>query len=93
MKSAVIKNIGTLFTGDIHNPILHGPLSILVEDGKIKAIAKDGKGSGERVINAQGMTVCRASSIPIPIRSSAILPRARTSSVLSKAASTAGSLR
>ncbi len=58
MKSAVIKNIGTLFTGDIHNPILPGPLSILVEDGKIKAIAKDGKGSGERVINAQGMTVC-----------------------------------
>jgi len=58
MKNAAIKNIGALFTGDIRNPMMPGPLSILIEDGKIKAIEKDGKGTGERVINAQGMTVC-----------------------------------
>jgi len=58
MKNTGIKNIGALFTGDIRNPMMPGPLSILIEDGKIKAIEKNGKGTGERVINAQGMTVC-----------------------------------
>ena len=58
MKSLLIKNIGTLFTGDINNPIQPGPLSILVEDGKIKAVVKDGNVTAEKVINAQGMTVC-----------------------------------
>ena len=58
MKSAAITNIGMLFTGDIQNPLMPGPLSIRVEDGKIKAVEKDGKGSGEGGVNAQGMTVC-----------------------------------
>lgn len=58
MKSAAITNIGMLFTGDIQNPLMPGPLSIRIEDGKIKAVEKDGKGSGEGGVNAQGMTVC-----------------------------------
>jgi len=58
MKSLVIKNIGTLFTGDINNPIQQGPLSIFIEEGKIKAVVKDGNATAEKVINAQGMTVC-----------------------------------
>jgi enamidase len=58
MKSLVIRNIGALFTGDIKNPLQNGPLSILVEEGKIKAVEKEGTMTGERVINAQGMTVC-----------------------------------
>jgi enamidase len=58
MKSLVIRNIGTLFTGDMSNPVRNGPLSILVEEGKIKAVEKEGAVTGERVINAQGMTVC-----------------------------------
>ena len=58
MKSLVIRNIGTLFTGDLNNPVQKGPLSVLVEEGKIKAVEKEGAMTGERVINAQGMTVC-----------------------------------
>ena len=58
MKSLVIKNIGTLFTGDINDPIQQGPLSISIEDGKIKAVVKDGNVTAEQVIDAQGMTVC-----------------------------------
>ncbi len=58
MKGTLLKNIGTLFTGDIQNPIVKGPLSILIEDGKLKTIEGEGKGNGERVINVQGMTVC-----------------------------------
>ena len=58
MKSLVIKNIGTLFTGDINDPIQQGPLSISIEDGKIKAVVKDGNVNAEQVIDAQGMTVC-----------------------------------
>ncbi len=58
MKTVVIKNIGSLFTGDIQNPTVQGPLSILIEDGKIKSIGKGGNESADKVINAQGMTVC-----------------------------------
>ena len=58
MKSLVLQNIGTIFTGDIRNPIKEGPLSILIEDGKIRAIENDGTLTGDRVINVQGMTVC-----------------------------------
>ena len=58
MNNLVIRNIGTVFTGDLRNPLIEGPLSILVEEGKIKAIERDIQGTGERGINAQGMTVC-----------------------------------
>jgi len=58
MKSIVIKNIGTLFTGDISNPLKQGPLSILIREGRIQAVDKDGSLTGEKIINAQGMTVC-----------------------------------
>lgn len=54
----VIRNIGTVFTGDIRDPIKEGPLSILVEDGKIRAIEREGSLAGDKVINADGMTVC-----------------------------------
>ena len=57
MGKLVIKNIGTIFTGDIGNPLIEGPVSLLVEDGKIKAIEK-GTVDGEKVIDANGMTVC-----------------------------------
>ena len=58
MKTLVIKNIGTLFTGEINDPIRQGPLSILIQDGRIKAVEQDGTLTGEKVINVQGMTVC-----------------------------------
>ncbi|MCX8021757.1 MAG: amidohydrolase family protein [Syntrophorhabdaceae bacterium] len=52
----VIRNIGSIFTGDIDNPLIEGPVSILIEEGKIKAIERgDVKGKG---IDAAGMTVC-----------------------------------
>jgi enamidase len=57
MGTLVIKDIGAIFTGDINSPFIPGPISILVEDGKIKAIEK-GPVEGEKVIDAHGMTVC-----------------------------------
>ena len=58
MKSLVLRNIGMIFTGDIKAPLREGPLSILIEDGKIKAVDKDGNWAADRVINVNGMTVC-----------------------------------
>jgi enamidase len=58
MKTVAITNVGTLFTGDIGKPVMPGPLSVIIEDAKIKKIEKDGQANAERVINAQGMTVC-----------------------------------
>ena len=57
MGTLAIKNIGTIFTGDIKNPLIQGPVSLLVEDGKIKAVEK-GAVEGEKIIDANGMTVC-----------------------------------
>lgn len=55
--STLIKNIGSLYSGDIANPILDAD-SILIEDGKIAAV---GKGltapKGSDIIDAQGTTV------------------------------------
>lgn len=59
MKDVLIKNVGTVFTGDINEPLIEGPCSILVQEGKIKGILK-----GEEVpfkgivVDADGMTVC-----------------------------------
>lgn len=58
MKSTVVKNIGILFTGDLRQPIVRGPLSLRIEDGKIQAVEKGEAAQADRVINAQGMTVC-----------------------------------
>ena len=57
MSNLVIKNIGTIFTGDISDPLINGPVSILVEEGKIKAIEKGSPFEG-KAIDANGMTVC-----------------------------------
>jgi enamidase len=57
MGTLVIRNIGTIFTGDIKNPLVEGPVSLLVEDGKIKAVEK-GPVEGQKIIDANGMTVC-----------------------------------
>jgi len=58
MGTLMIKNIGTIFTGDIKKPILEGPLSIFVEDSKIKAIGKDFDSQAEKIVDVNGMTVC-----------------------------------
>ncbi|MCX7965875.1 MAG: amidohydrolase family protein [Syntrophorhabdaceae bacterium] len=58
MGGTIIKNIGTIFTGDIKNPIIEGPVSILIEEGKIKSIGSDISHNAEKVIDANGMTVC-----------------------------------
>ncbi len=57
MSTLIIKNIGMIMTGDIQNPVVDGPVSILIENGKIKAIVKDGM-DAEKSIDAKGMTVC-----------------------------------
>jgi enamidase len=57
MGTLVIKNIGAVFTGDIENPLIEGPQSILIRDGKIAEIGKDA-GEGDQAIDAKGMTVC-----------------------------------
>ncbi len=58
MGTVSIRNIGTIFTGDITNPRLDGPLSIFIENGKIKAIDKGTAQEAEKIIDAVGMTVC-----------------------------------
>jgi len=58
MGNLVIKNIGTIFTGDIKGPVIEGPVAILIEDGKIKYIGQDIPQDAEKIINANGMTVC-----------------------------------
>ena len=59
MSSIVIKNIGTILSGDIDNPILKGD-TIVVADGKIAAIGGAEVANGveaEKVIDAAGSTV------------------------------------
>ncbi len=59
MRSIVIKNIGTILSGDIDNPILKGD-TIVVTDGKIAAIGGAEIANGieaEKVIDAAGSTV------------------------------------
>ena len=57
MSSLVVRNIGTLFTGDIQHPLIGGPVSVLIQDGKIAAVG-EGSFEGETIIDAGGMTVC-----------------------------------
>lgn len=57
MSTLSIRNIGVIFTGDIEKPVVDGPVSILIEDGKIKAVEK-GELSAEKTIDAKGMAVC-----------------------------------
>jgi enamidase len=57
MSTLVIRNVGTIFTGDIEKPVVNGPVSILIEDGKIKAIEST-EPKADKVIDANGMTVC-----------------------------------
>lgn len=57
MSTLAIRNIGVIFTGDIEKPVVDGPVSILIEDGKIKAVEK-GELSAEKAIDAKGMAVC-----------------------------------
>lgn len=59
MSSIVIKNIGTILSGDIDNPILKGD-TIVVTDGKIAAVGGAEVADGieaEKVIDAAGSTV------------------------------------
>ena len=59
MSNVLLKNIGTIVTGNIANPILKGN-AILVEDGKIKQVGKvEGMDSrdAESVIDCSGTTV------------------------------------
>jgi len=58
MNTLVIKNIGSIFTGDIREPLIDGPVSIFAEAGKIKHIEGGSAFDGDRVIDAGGMTVC-----------------------------------
>ena len=52
----LLKNIGTLVSGDIENPILDAD-SVYVEDGLIVEVGKDLNQSAEKVIDCQGVTV------------------------------------
>lgn len=59
MGKLLIKNIGTLVSGDIFNPLLPGD-ALLIEDGVIKAIGKEAdlEPSGvKEVLDVGGMTV------------------------------------
>ncbi len=58
MSTTIIKNIGMILSGDIHNPILEGN-TILVSDGIIKAIGDESiaKGVEGKVIDAAESTV------------------------------------
>ncbi len=59
MGKLLIKNIGTLVSGDIFNPLLTGD-ALLIEDGVIKAIGKEAdlEPSGvKEVLDVGGMTV------------------------------------
>ncbi|MGD9577897.1 MAG: Enamidase [Syntrophorhabdus sp.] len=58
MGMLVIKNIGTIFTGDIESPVIDGPVGIIIEDSKIRAIEKESPVLADKVIDANGMTVC-----------------------------------
>jgi len=53
-----IKNIGMIFTGDVDEPLIEGPATILMEDGQITAIQKGNIPFNGPTIDAKGMTVC-----------------------------------
>ncbi|RJR21318.1 MAG: Enamidase [Desulfobacteraceae bacterium] len=57
MSELLIKNIGSVFTGDIQDPIVEGPVSVLVKDGRIASITKGDCGGAEKVIDASLMTL------------------------------------
>ena len=52
----VIRNIGTLISGDIHRPLLEGD-SIRIEDGRITAVGTGLDDGADTVIDAKGSTV------------------------------------
>ena len=59
MSKFLLKNIGTLVSGDISNPILKGD-AILIEDGKIKQIGQEGDfdtAAVQTTIDCAGTTV------------------------------------
>ncbi len=55
MTSVLIKNIGTLITGDLKKPLRQAD-SIYVEDGIIKAVGNALNQKADQVIDAQGIT-------------------------------------
>ena len=58
MSNLTIINIGEIFTGDIDNPLIAGPLSLETQNGKIVRISENNlKGAGN-IIDVHGMTVC-----------------------------------
>jgi enamidase len=58
MGTLAITNIGTIFTGDIENPLIEGPASIVIEGDKIAKVIQEGAIAAEKTIDASGMTVC-----------------------------------
>ncbi len=59
MSKIFLKNIGTLISGDISNPILKAN-AILIEDGKIKQIGQEGDFDAagvETILDCAGTTV------------------------------------
>lgn len=59
MATLLLKNIGTIVSGDIHQPIIEGN-SIFVENGKIAAIGNETDFAGkscDKVVDCQGTTV------------------------------------
>lgn len=60
MSSLLIKNIGTIVSGDIETPILKGD-AVYIEEGKIKGVGffeKLGVTTADRVIDCKGTTLC-----------------------------------
>lgn len=57
MSELLIKNIGSVFTGDMEDPILEGPVSVLIREGKIASIEKGDGGAAAKVIDASLMTL------------------------------------
>jgi enamidase len=58
MTDILIKNIGAVFTGDMEDPLIEGPVSVHIAGGRIQRIEKGLAGSGAKEIDASGMTLC-----------------------------------
>lgn len=58
MSTLTIQNIGVVFTGDLSAPVIEGPCAVYVEDGKIAAVGTSSDFTADKVIDANGMTVC-----------------------------------
>lgn len=56
MSKVLLKNIGTIVSGDIENPIIKGD-SILIEDGRISSIGETPDNKVDTVIDCDGATV------------------------------------